>query len=89
MKPRRPATHEHFCTPLLAQLLVTTVSALLPASVWADDAPRSAGKAPQIAGDTLQFAGRRAAEVLAAYEQRGLAFIYSSDVLDTQRRFAV
>ncbi len=74
MKPCPPDTRERRSAPLLAQLLVTTASALLAAPLWADDA--------------LQFAGRSAAEVLGAYEQRGLAFIYSSDVLDTQHRFA-
>ena len=44
--------------------------------------------APAVAEETLSFAGKSAADVLSAYEQRGLAFIYSSDVLDTQRQFA-
>ena len=81
MKPSRSGMRKHTRTPLLAHLLVTTVGAFLPALAWADDGPPSAGK-------TLHFTGKRAAEVLAAYEQRGLDFIYSSDVLDTQRRFA-
>ena len=39
------------------------------------------------AGESIRFRDRSAADVLRNYEQLGLAFIYSSDVLDSGRRF--